>query len=495
MSEAAEAPSLITGARGLAPLLGFGLFAASLPFLPPQLSYVGGLLFSEGKSSMAAIGAFAAIIAGIVSGLTALRQPANRRRLPEIVPMLCFIGYPFAIAALFVSSALGGAAASIGGGLSSAIASCLAIPFAIAWLNILTDLPLRQAAQSLCVSIALASGLNILAVAHLLPYSPLFGVALAAVSAIGPLCSRSTRKCAEKQDARRNASAPVATASVSSSDLLTRSMLPTVVAMCFGLFLAVFSMTGRICAYVQNLMPALYFNIDAASPFAAAIVLFAFFQIRKRMNLAEIAYFYIPLCSVFFFVASTFAAESPLFNLGFAGSTVLLMTIGLLALEALPGVVQAGEIPPRLICAIVITGCALASFFGIELPSAIPVQELGPFLLLVATVYFVVIISIALVHQKRLASELEEPEFSHEASAHINSRDSVLQHIESTFGLTERECEVLGYVAAGHNSPYIAERLFISEYTVRTHMRNIYRKTGVESKEGLVRFIESYEAH
>ena len=46
------------------------------------------------------------------------------------------------------------------------------------------------------------------------------------------------------------------------------------------------------------------------------------------------------------------------------------------------------------------------------------------------------------------------------------------------------------YVAAGHGSPYIAEKLFISEYTVRTHMRNVYRKVGVGTKEELIVFIE-----
>lgn len=497
MNKTTETPGLVAKARKLAPSLGFGLFAISLPFLPPQLSYVGGLLFAEGAQNITAIGAIAAIAAGIICGLASLRQSINRPQPEKAASTLCLIGYPCATASLFASSLLGDAAAAICGGVSSSIASCLALPLAIAWLRMLTDLSLRQAAQSLCVSIALASALNALAIAHLLPYSPAIGIAFSIAAVIGPLIAHKAQDCEAEKNFKEGAtdtSTDTSTASsVLPSNLLTRSMLPTVVAMCFGLFLAVFSMTGRLCAYVQGLMPTLYFNIDAISPFAAAVALFAFFQIRKRIDLAEIAYFFIPFCSVFFFVATTFAAESPLFNLGFAGSTALLMTIGLLALAALPGIAQAGEIPAGLICSTAIAGCALASFFGIELPSAVPVQELGPFLLFVATIYFVAIISIALVHQRRLVDELEECEASHNASMQAMPRDSVLESIALTFGLTEREREVLDYVAAGHNSPYIAERLFISEYTVRTHMRNIYRKTGVESKEGLVRFIEDYQ--
>lgn len=494
MSTATETSSLVIKAREFAPLLGFGLFAISLPFLPPQLSYVGGLLFAEGRQDIVAVGAFAAIIAGILRGLASLRRPASHSQRAGTAAALCFIGYPCALAVLLASTFFEGSAAAICGDISSAVASCLALPLAIAWLEMLASFPLRQAAQSLCVSIALATTLNVLSIAHLLPYAPLAGVVFGAVSVIGPLFSPATRRHEAEKDLGEDAPNSLdALSSVLSSSLLTRSMLPTVVAMCFGLFFAVFSMTGRLYAYAQGLMPALYFNIEATSPFAAAVALFAFFQIRKRMDLAEIAYFYIPVCSVFFFVATTFAAESPLFNLGFAGSTALLMTIGLLALAVLPGIAHAGEIPSSLICSTAIAGCALASFFGIELPSAVPVHELGPFLLLVATIYFVAIISIALVHQRRLISELEKCEGPRSTSMRATSRNPVLESIASAFELTEREREVLDYVAAGHNSPYIAERLFISEYTVRTHMRNIYRKTGVESKEGLVLFIEDYQ--
>lgn len=491
MSGASEASSLIVKAREFTPLLGFGLFVTSLPFLPPQLSYLGGLLFSEGSQSLVVAGALAGVMTGIICALASLHQSVGHKGSARAVLRLCLIGYPFAIAALFASPFLGGAAASVCSNIASVLASGLAFPLAIAWLNMFADLPLKQAAQSLCISIALASALNILAIMHLLPYLPLIGVAFAVISILGLIFAQTERKSPVEKCSEKGAVEHCAPA-ISSSDLLTRSMLPTVLAMCFGLFLAVFSMTGRLDAYIQATMPVLYFNIDATSPLAAAIILFAFFQLRSRIGLAEIAYFYIPFCAVFFFVATTFSAETPLFDLGFAGSTVLLMIIGLLALGALPGIVQAGEIPPRLICAVVFGGCSLASLLGFELPSAVSTQELGPFLLLAATVYFVTIISIALIHKKHLIGDLDENEPPCKESARQPSRNSALQNIASAFGLTEREREVLGYVAAGHNSPYIAERLFISEYTVRTHMRNIYRKIGVESKEGLVRFIEDY---
>ncbi len=49
--------------------------------------------------------------------------------------------------------------------------------------------------------------------------------------------------------------------------------------------------------------------------------------------------------------------------------------------------------------------------------------------------------------------------------------------------LTNREREVLGYLAQGHSAVYVSEVLLISPNTARTHVHNIYRKLGVASRE------------
>lgn len=62
-----------------------------------------------------------------------------------------------------------------------------------------------------------------------------------------------------------------------------------------------------------------------------------------------------------------------------------------------------------------------------------------------------------------------------------------------TFKLTTREREVLHQLSLGHGSEYIAEQLVISLYTARTHVRNIYGKTGVHSREELIQLIKTTE--
>ena len=52
--------------------------------------------------------------------------------------------------------------------------------------------------------------------------------------------------------------------------------------------------------------------------------------------------------------------------------------------------------------------------------------------------------------------------------------------------LTPRETDVFLLLAQGYSRPYIEKKLFISEGTARTHIRSIYQKLGVNSKNELI---------
>lgn len=57
--------------------------------------------------------------------------------------------------------------------------------------------------------------------------------------------------------------------------------------------------------------------------------------------------------------------------------------------------------------------------------------------------------------------------------------------------LTEREREILKLIAKEYTNRMIAEELFISERTVETHRKNIFRKTKTNSLVGLIKFAYS----
>ncbi len=53
-------------------------------------------------------------------------------------------------------------------------------------------------------------------------------------------------------------------------------------------------------------------------------------------------------------------------------------------------------------------------------------------------------------------------------------------------GLTEREAEILMMYASGRSAVYIAEELYLSNYTVKTHLRRCYAKLGIHSRQELL---------
>ena len=82
-----------------------------------------------------------------------------------------------------------------------------------------------------------------------------------------------------------------------------------------------------------------------------------------------------------------------------------------------------------------------------------------------------------------------------QASPALNSPSSdqaIYDMIAEDFSLTRRESEVLPYLARGRSAKVIAEALFVSENTIRTHTRRILEKTELHSKQQIIDLIETY---
>ena len=59
-------------------------------------------------------------------------------------------------------------------------------------------------------------------------------------------------------------------------------------------------------------------------------------------------------------------------------------------------------------------------------------------------------------------------------------------------GLTHRELEILGLMAQGLTNPEIAERLFLSNHTVKTHINRIFAKTGSRDRVAAVGYAQRH---
>lgn len=58
------------------------------------------------------------------------------------------------------------------------------------------------------------------------------------------------------------------------------------------------------------------------------------------------------------------------------------------------------------------------------------------------------------------------------------------------FKLSGRELEVLGLICEGFSNKQISRKLFITEYTVKDHMKHIMRKMTVTSRNQIVSFLQ-----
>jgi len=70
----------------------------------------------------------------------------------------------------------------------------------------------------------------------------------------------------------------------------------------------------------------------------------------------------------------------------------------------------------------------------------------------------------------------------HETEKNQGYIDSALIRLKSEFGLTQREIEILGKISEGNTNAELAEKLFISENTIKYHIKNIYIKLDVKNR-------------
>jgi DNA-binding CsgD family transcriptional regulator len=66
-----------------------------------------------------------------------------------------------------------------------------------------------------------------------------------------------------------------------------------------------------------------------------------------------------------------------------------------------------------------------------------------------------------------------------------------LESFGDSMGLTARERDVFNLYIVGRSAPYIAEKLVISESTVKSHLQHIYTKCDVHSRQELISLVEA----
>lgn len=90
-----------------------------------------------------------------------------------------------------------------------------------------------------------------------------------------------------------------------------------------------------------------------------------------------------------------------------------------------------------------------------------------------------------------MALSAEEAAAGGSAADLIAARSQLLR---SHYRLSAREAEIMELIARGNTVARIAEMLFVSENTVRTHSKRIYTKLGIHKKQELVDLVHRFES-
>jgi DNA-binding CsgD family transcriptional regulator len=146
--------------------------------------------------------------------------------------------------------------------------------------------------------------------------------------------------------------------------------------------------------------------------------------------------------------------------------------------------VRANRRQLRLAAIAILCSCA-ATTLGLILP-LLTGDMARTFSLVVILVFFVVSLAMAVFDTVTFVKQIIRPP---DTSQRDVLEQRAIQEAERC-GLSRRETEILLYLIRGRSSKRIADELFISPETVRTHCKRIYHKMGVHTREDLIDSLE-----
>ena len=157
-------------------------------------------------------------------------------------------------------------------------------------------------------------------------------------------------------------------------------------------------------------------------------------------------------------------------------------------------VVRDTKLPAALLfsCALVCTNAAQLAGATVGLLNA---HSFGPgdlrlTAVALVAVYLVAMVSMFLFKDKALPGEdaSDQPVPTAEGSALV--LEDRCQTLSVEYGLTPRELEILAHLGQGRTARAISEKLVVSENTVKYHIKSIYQKLGVHSRDEVIDLIE-----
>ncbi|WP_139652047.1 response regulator transcription factor [Raoultibacter phocaeensis] len=481
--------------------LAFIAFFATLPLYSPNL-----VLFSEYGAAETLMPPFVntmmvvAAVAGAVSAWFAFRRNASLFATPQLViaaSVLYIGGFALFVAGLGLEG-FGSEGLMIAAG---AAVACGMVPLCIAWGTYLALFDLRQALFYLTIMVGAASliALMLSSVAiepGLVAFGllVLIGVALPCAKSIGGKLDCGDVAVSGRGGDRElgylvgdTSALPTGTKTGTREMLSNVRRMASVAALPFiGLLVFAFVMG------VRKFMVFDAFYVETLGGIVAAVVVLPLSLLKIDRPLMSFVYqVFLPVCAIVLVVLNAFPFGTTAQWLAATLSYVFYGIIGILALSSLCAMAHAREFSPPFIYGLTVACFMVASFLGISFGSVSVLSEnAGPILLVISTMYFGFVVLAPLLSSWRREGASERGvhrDGGGEAQSELSQR---IEAAAVRFELSPREAETLSYLGRGHGIVFIAKTLVISESTVRTHVKSIYRKLDVSSREELLEMID-----
>ena len=370
------------------------------------------------------------------------------------------------------------------------------LPVCILWGRSLADFDLRRAV----LAVACAGGCSAI-VNSVLSYAPpsLSCAAVVAASVAGmawPLCA--TRASSE---ALRPDGAPC--------DGEIRPVRSRAGVKAFLSVMGVPLLGMAIASFAMGVQPLTLFggSIDAqrAGMVVGSLALLPFALFGARRPVYTFVYqVYLPAAAAFVLVLCAFPADTWMRDVALVGTYAFYAMVCGVAVAVTVVAANAREFPRSFVFSVLIgVFCALA-ILGIFLGARIArlVSNNAVVLVVLTTLYGVWLMLSGCLASWRLTVGTDVEKGTDLPNARAvrtgerqgkagESFDERVERLSAEAGLSPREREIVQYIGRGHSSVYVAKTLLISESTVYTHVRNIYRKFGVSSREELIHLLNA----
>ena len=103
---------------------------------------------------------------------------------------------------------------------------------------------------------------------------------------------------------------------------------------------------------------------------------------------------------------------------------------------------------------------------------------------------FAIVMCILTLYMVAKKDELRTDYYIPEILRVSDTKEAAWEILAKEYKLTARELELLGFIYSGASNPDIAEKMFISESTVKQHLTHIYKKLNVKNRYELIQKIK-----